>query len=133
MCFGDDAQSPGCVETGVVEYDHRAFWKFWQQDFLEPFVEYGSVAHAGEPQWREQCAHHKTRDNTDTRAAIARARGEATFAFGAAPVSVRFIIVDSRFIDKDAQTLRHFCQFLQEPRLLLRAGFFVAIRLFFLV
>lgn len=133
MFLCDDLQASGCVEAGIVEYHHCAFWQFWKQYFLKPFVEYSRVAHAGEPQWSEQHAHQQARDDTDAGAAITRTCGKAALAFWAATIGIGFVIVDAGFIHPYAQMFWYFRQFLQEPCLLFWTGFFVVIGLFFLV
>ena len=41
------------VEAGVIKDNDCAFGQFRQEYFLEPFIEHGAVAHAGEPERRE--------------------------------------------------------------------------------
>lgn len=121
------------METSVIKDDDCALRQFWQEDFLEPFVEQGAGTHAGEPQRCEQFSKQQCRHDTDADAAISGTDGEAAFAFRAASVGVGFIVIDAGFIHPDTQILWHFRQFLQESRSLFFAGFLVAIGLFFRV
>ena len=119
------------MEPGIIEDDDCALRQFRQEDFLEPFVEHGAVAHAGEPERSEQLPHEQGGDDADACAAVAGPCGKATLAFRAAAIGIGFVVVDAGFVHPDAQMLRYFRQFLQEPCLLFRAGFLVAVCLFF--
>jgi len=90
------------VEPGVIEDNDCAFWQFRQEYFFEPFIEYGAVAHAGEPERGEQSSHEQSRYNADASATVAGPRGKAALSFGAASIGVRFIVVDAGFVYPDA-------------------------------
>lgn len=112
MCFGDESEAFGFMETSVVEYDHRAFGKFGQQDFFEPFVKYGAIAHAGEPQRSEQHSHQQTCDDADACGAISGTCSKAALTFGAAAIGIGLVIVDACFIDPYPKMLWYFRQLL---------------------
>jgi hypothetical protein len=119
------------VETCIVENDGRAFGQFGQQDGFEPFIEYGTAAHAGKPEWGKQLSHQERGDDADAGGAVARTGGKAAFAFGATAIGIGFVVIDTGFVHPDTQMLRYFYQLLQESRAFLLVAFLVAIGLFF--
>ena len=119
------------MKACVIENDDCAFGQFRQEYFLEPFVEYGAVAHAGEPERSEQLPHEQRRYNADADGSVAGACGKAARAFRTSPIGIGFVVVDAGFIYPDAQMLRHFRQLLQESRLFFWTRFLVAVGLFF--
>ena len=124
LCFDEFDGCSRFVEGGIVQHDDAVGGQIAQQAGLQPEIEEGRIAGAGERQWRNQVAATIAADQACARTCARGLLAVHAPAVRRTPMRPPGVRGKTRFIDKDDRTLSipRFVQPLEKPA---PAGFIV--------